>query len=267
MADGGHTLRKIPQIVNATPFPYTWPMSAMTTHSTFGESVHAAWLLFQDHFKPMLLVVLLVQLPMNLLIDLTTLRNLDWEYILRQPLEQWNPMIFLNFGLVVVASLLGMLVTISTILITQRALTHQVTTPGQALGMAVGFWPKVFITSVLNAAFLIFGILSLILPAVIFGMLFFFSTYAVVLGRRWGFGALWYSARLVINHPWFVVTRIVGGLLLVVLPVLVVAASSGGIDLYIVPAIGDTLIDVMMLFGVVYFTTLFLELEQHVLDK
>jgi hypothetical protein len=56
-------------------------------------------------------------------------------------------------------------------------------------------------------------------------------------------------------------------MLLVLLPSLAVLVSSGGIDLYVVPAIGDTLIDVMMLFGVVYFTTLFLELEQHVLEN
>lgn len=239
----------------------------MTTHTTFGESVHAAWLLFQDHFKPMLLVVLLVQLPINLLIDLTTLRNLDWEYILQQPLEQWNPMIFINFGLVGVASLFGMLVMVAVILITQRALTHQTTTPTQALGLAVGFWPKVFITSLLNTAFVVAGIFALVLPAVLFGLLFFFATYVVVLGRHWGFAALWYSARMVVAHPWFVITRVLGGLLLVALPSLAVLASSGSIDLYVIPAIGDTLVDVMMLYGVVYFTTLFLELEQHLLEN
>jgi hypothetical protein len=258
---------KIDLIVNAAPFPYTFAMSAVPTHTTFTESIHAAWILFQDHFKTFFLLAVLVHLPLNVLIDATTQRNVDWEYMVRLPWDQWDPLFFVNAGLVVLASLLGMLVTVAVIVVTQRALRHEVTTVADALGVAVGFWPKVFVTSLVSLILIVAGTFLLFLPGIILAVLFVFSTYAVVLANRWGLKALGYSARLVSRHPSVVVVRLVAVGVLVGLPAFGILASAGQVELYGIPAIGDTLVDIILMFATVYFTTLFLELEQRMLEN
>lgn len=258
---------KIDLFVNGHPFPYTFPMSAVATHTSFSESVHAAWILFQDHFKTFFVLAILVDLPLNILIDVTTVRNVDWEYMVRLPWDQWDLIFFVNVGLVVVASLLSMLVGIAVILTTQRALRHETTSAGQALGLALPFWAKIFVTSLISLIIIVAGSFLLLLPGLVLAFLFFFSTYAVVLTHRWGLKALGYSARLVIRHPGIVLFRLVGLVILVGLPSFAILASAGQIELYGIPAIGDTLVDIIFMFGTVYFTTLFLELEQRALEN
>lgn len=258
---------KIDLFVNGAPFPYTFSMSAITTHTTFAESVHGAWILFQDHFKTFFLLAVFVNLPVNVLIDATTVRNVDWEYMVRLPWDQWDPMFFVNAGLVGVASLLGMLVSIAVILVTQRALRHEVTPVGHALGLALPFWPRVFVTSLISIIIIVAGTFLLFLPGLVLAFLFLFSTCAVVLAKRWGLKALGYSARLVFRHPGVVLLRLIGVAILVGLPSFAILASAGSIELYGIPAIGDTLVDIIFMFGTVYLTTLFLELEQRTLEN
>lgn len=258
---------KIELIVNGSLFPYTFGMSAVPTHTTFAESIHGAWILFQDHFKTFFLLAVFVYLPLNVLIDATTVRNVDWEYMVRLPWDQWDPIFFVNAGLVVVATLLGMLVTAAVILVTQRALKHEATTAGDALGLALPFWPKVFVTSLISVIIIVAGTFLLFLPGIILAFAFFFGTYAVVLTQRWGLKALWYSARLVFKHPGVVLIRMIGMAILIGLPSFAILASAGSVELYGIPAIGDTLIDIIFMFGTVYFTTLFLELEQKMLEN
>lgn len=242
-------------------------MSAIPTHTTFPESVHAAWILFQDHFKTILLTVVFVLLPVNVLVDVTTLRNLDWEYVLRQPLERWDPMIFVNFGFILLASLLSLWVTSAVIVTTQRALSHQTTSVSEALGLGLRFWPKVLVTSFLHGLLVLGGVLAFFLPGIIFAFLFFFATQSVILAKRWGFRALVYSSKLVVRHPGVVFLRVIGVWLLVGIPAFAVLSSSAQTDVYGIPAIGSTLVDVILLFATVYFTTLFLELEQRLMES
>lgn len=258
---------KIDLFVNGDPFPYTFHMSAIPTHTSFVESIHAAWILFQDHFKTFFLLAVFVNLPLNILIDATTVRNVDWEYMVRLPWDQWDPIFFVNAGLVGVASLLGMLVSVAVILVVQRALRHETTPVGHALGLALPYWPKVFVTTIVSLIIIIGGSFLLLLPGLVAAFLFLFSTYAVVLANRWGLRALGYSARLVLRHPGVVLTRLIGIAILIGLPSFAILASAGQIELYGIPAVGDTLVDIIFMFGTVYFTTLFLELEQRMLES
>lgn len=258
---------KIDLIVNEASFPYTFSMSAVTIHTTFAKSIHGAWILFQDHFKTFFLLAVFVYLPLNILIDATTVRNVDWEYMVRLPWDQWDPIFFVNAGLVAVASLLGMLVSVAVIIVTQRALRHEATPVGHALGLALPFWPKVLVTSVVSLIIIVGGTFLLILPGIVLAFLFLFSTYTVVLANRWGLKALGYSARLVFRHPGVVLFRLAGVAILIGLPSFAILASAGQIELYGIPAIGDTLVDIIFMFGTVYFTTLFLELEQRMLEN
>lgn len=258
---------KIELIVNGVTFPYTFSMSALPTHATFAESVHAAWILFQDHFKTFFLLAVFVDFPLNILIDATTVRNVDWEYMVRLPWDQWDPIFFVNAGLVGVASLLGMLVSIAVIIVTQRALRHEATPVGHALGLALPFWPKVLVTTIVSLIIIVGGTFLLILPGIVLAFLFLFSTYTVVLANRWGLKALGYSARLVFRHPGVVLFRLIGAAILIGLPSFAILASAGQIELYGIPAIGDTLVDIIFMFATVYFTTLFLELEQRMLES
>lgn len=208
----------------------------------------------------------MVDFPMNVLVDLTTIRHLDWEYVVGLPLNQWNPLIFINFGVLILSGVLSMLVTTAVIVTTQRALKHQTTGPLEALGLAAGFWPKLVATSALVAVCVVGGFLAFFIPAMIFAFLFFFSSYTVILGKHWGFRALFHSAQLVLKHPGVVFTRVLGAGVLVGLPAFAVLASSGQIDVYGIPAVGETLVDVMVMFFVVVSSMLFLELEQHLLE-
>lgn len=208
----------------------------------------------------------MVHLPFNVLVDLTYPRDFDLEYLLSQPLSNWDPILYIHFGIIGVFSLVSLLTAAAVVIITQRALRHEFTPVSVALGQATQLYPRLLLTQLLVLVLIVCGFFLFIVPGIVLLILSVFTSYAVVLNKVWGFTAVRVSAQVVWKHPWVVLSRLIGVGILIALPCFVILASAGSVDLYIIPAIGDTLVDVIAMFGIVYITCLFLELEQKNLE-
>lgn len=222
---------------------------------TLGMILSEAWKLFTTHFKTILIIILIVYIPVNIILSLVPVESLG-EGNPAQTFSSYLRIIQLT------EAVFGIVATMAIAFGVNKILKHQTVDYKEALKEAVHRWPVALGTGIIEAIFLLGLMLLLIVPAIIYGVYWSFSIFAIVFHNKSFRDALRYSKEVVQGRWWrvFGVLFVFGILsLLVGMAVAIVFAFLP--DHFIVTIISDTAIDIITSFFTVATVLFFINLD------
>jgi len=214
-----------------------------TRRLSFGNILSWAWSIYQTHFVNILIVVLIINIPLN---------------IATKVLTETFPNSILSLS----ESLFDVLEAMAIMFVTESAVNNETMSFDDALRRAANRWASGILTGLLAWVILIFLFLLLIVPGIIWSIYYTFVFQVVALRYESGRSALDYSEVLVHSQWWRVFRTSV-------ILTLVMSGLSYGIELIlgqlkttlVINAIAATLVDIITVFATVTFTVLFLNLD------
>jgi hypothetical protein len=214
-----------------------------TRKLSFGNILAWAWSIYQTHFVNILIVVLIINIPLNVATKVVT-----------EPFP--NSMLSLS------ESIFYVLEAMAIMFITESAVNNETMSFGGALRRAANRWASGLLTALLAGFILFFLLLLLIVPGIIWSIYFTFVLQVVALRNESGKSALDYSEVLV-HSQWGRVFRTS------VILTLMLSGLSYGIELIlgllkttlVINAIEATFVDIITMFATVAYTVLFLNLD------
>jgi len=218
----------------------------------FWETVGAGWSVIRRDWPALFAVKLLVVLPSEYLllklpaVDAETLAGVARSFRREQLAE----------------SLIGVFATLAVAWMVRERVEGRHVSMWRALGHAVRRWPMAVLTGWLEAIIIVFTLLLLIVPGLIYAGFYTFSTVIVSLRGRAGMDALNYSKRLVKGRWW----RVFGYALGFMAPTIVVAIAAGFANEFVPVYPGSVLVEnaaisFSVLFSTVWLTVFFLNLD------
>jgi hypothetical protein len=142
---------------------------------TVGDILSHSWAIYKNHFVDILVISLIVNVPLDIV-------------------AVFIPIELIYYAL---TSLVGVLATMAIALVVEQSLLGEGIRFGQALSKSVSRWGSAIGTNIVKGLILVGLTLLLIIPGIIWGVYYTFSSMVVVLRNRSGKSALDYSKSLV----------------------------------------------------------------------
>lgn len=214
-----------------------------TRRLSFGNILSWGWSIYQTHFVNILIVVLIINIPLNIATKVVT-----------EP--------YPNAILSISESIFDVLEAMAVMFITESAVNNETMSFGDALRRAANRWASGILTYLRAGVILFFLFLLLIVPGIIWSIYYAFILQVVALRNESEKSALDYSEVLV-HSQW---GRVFGTSVILIL---MISGLSYGIELIlgllktnlVINAIAATLVDIITVFDTVAFTVLFLNLD------
>lgn len=224
---------------------------------SLADVISKTWKVFSGNFKEILCIILIVYIPVNILLYLSSINVSSFDS-LRTHLRI----------LQLLEALIGIIAAMAIIFITAEAINGGKLRVGQALGKAMGRWGPMVITNILMGIILIFLFILFIVPGIIWMVYYTFKDQVVALRGIKNKEALDYTKYIVKGNWW----RVIGySLVITLIPVVIAFPLSlsvsiltnyyAGIEPFEI--IINTITDLMLSFTTVGMTVLFLDMEKY----
>ncbi len=154
--------------------------------------------LLRDNFKVILPFVLLIFVPVNVIISLIsvdldiTAKEVHWQSI-------WA-MAIVSIGILP-------LVTAAMTHLVRCSVEGKPLTYDEMMTASFGNWARILTVSILYYMFVIIGAI-IIIPAIFYGIVYYFAIFLVVATEKSGFGALRESATIVKGRFWYIFSMV-----------------------------------------------------------
>ncbi|MFH1207629.1 MAG: hypothetical protein V1668_03410 [Patescibacteria group bacterium] len=221
---------------------------------TISDIITGAWKIFSDHIQAIVLVTVAVFLPLNIITAF--LPGSD------ATAETFNAASAVGLGISsVLLALAGVLVPVAIAHIVRRHLDRQPIDFKGAIRFSFSRWLPVIGTSLLMLVFLLGLTFLFVIPAIILGVYWAFTTYVVALKGQRGMAALKYSKAVVQGRWWKVIGYlIVFGCITSIIGYLI-GLPFASIHSPIVNVLISTLSDIVFSFTIVATAIFFINLD------
>ncbi len=172
---------------------YTIKQQLVKSNIGLLELLGISFLIFKDHFKTFLIIVLLLGIPLNIVQILYPVSPISLENIEALTIDDMLiPMIHLLIN-IIFSSLQIAAITF----VVKKSILGRYADANFAMKFAFKRLPKVFVTYILLSVSVLIGLVMFILPGIIISILFMLSLYVAADGQRYGISALKYTFNLV----------------------------------------------------------------------
>ncbi|MFA5051564.1 MAG: hypothetical protein WC544_00695 [Patescibacteria group bacterium] len=222
---------------------------------TLSEIISGAWQIFSEHLQAIILIALVIFLPLNIISAYMPGNNVDANDITNGTMVME---LVVSLALLLVA---GVLAPAAIAYIVSMHLENKPVDFKTAFRFALTRWLPLIGTTLLLVAFLLGLTFLLVIPAVIFGFYWAFTTYIVVLKSKSGLDAIRYSQSIVRGRWWKVAGYLLVFGLITGMITWVISQPFVNIHNQAFNACLSTLSDIIFTFSIVATTIFFINLD------
>lgn len=208
------------------------------------EIFSESWRLFKENFQLILILILIIYVPINVILLFIPIKQNTWQDIV----------------ILILGSLIELIAVMAITYAVKLKIDGNSVDFRKALKKSLSRWFSAVYTTLLGGIYLIGLFLLLIIPGVVYGVYWVFAIYVVVLCDKSGKPALDYSKSVVKGRWWeafkylllFDILYLGIGKIITILPLY---------KKFLINIIINTFADIVVLFSVVVFTVLFINLD------